>query len=127
MGCGHALSGVRGHGGSGPSELILSLFWRDIAIRRRTGVLAGGGRSGGERNIIATQRKERERLDPGYGEYEANEREAEVIATQKRIRHVLTERYYAWSEARELAETDPEVDLSGRGPAYSPINQEVGD
>lgn len=78
-----------------------------------------------ERNIIATQQKERERLDPGYGEYEANEREEQVIGTQKAIRHVLTERYYAWSEARELAENDPEVDLSGNGPAYTPLAYEV--
>lgn len=74
-----------------------------------------------ERNIIATQQKERERLDPGYGEYESEEREAEVIKTQKRIRYVLTERYYAWEEAREIAETDPEVNLSGVGQAYVPV------
>ncbi|TGZ84424.1 MRP-L47-domain-containing protein [Ascodesmis nigricans] len=78
-----------------------------------------------ERNIIATQQKERERLDPGYGEYESEEREAEVIKTQKRIRYVLTERYYAWEEAREIAETDPEVNLSGVGQAYVPVYEET--
>ena len=30
----------------------------------------------------------------------------------------MTERYYSWDEARKLAREDPEVDLSGEGPAY---------
>jgi large subunit ribosomal protein L47 len=34
---------------------------------------------------------------------------------------VLTERYYSWEEARQLARDDPEVDLSGEGPAYIPL------
>lgn len=38
----------------------------------------------------------------------------------KAIKHCLTERYYAWEGARKLAETDPEVDFSGEGPAYTP-------
>ena len=36
------------------------------------------------------------------------------------IKHTLTERYYAWQEAVELAKIDPEVDLTGNGPAYTP-------
>jgi large subunit ribosomal protein L47 len=36
------------------------------------------------------------------------------------IKHVLTERFYAWEDARELAENDPEVNLSGDGPAFVP-------
>ncbi len=36
------------------------------------------------------------------------------------IKHVLTERYYAWEDAVALAEKDPEIDLSGNGPAYTP-------
>lgn len=74
-----------------------------------------------ERNRLATQRKERERLEPGYGEYEAEEREKEVKQTQRAIKHVLTERYYAWTEAREIGAKDPEVDLSGEGIAYTPM------
>ena len=31
---------------------------------------------------------------------------------------MLTERYYSWDEARKIARDDPEVDLSGEGPAY---------
>lgn len=36
------------------------------------------------------------------------------------IKHVLTERQYAWEDAVKLAETDPEVNLSGEGPAFTP-------
>lgn len=38
----------------------------------------------------------------------------------KAIKHTLTERYYAWEDARELAEKDPEIDLSGEGNPYTP-------
>ena len=102
-----------------------------------------------ERNIIFTQALERQRLDPGYGEYEAKGRDREVRApicywftpfhdlllvhkvnrTQRAIKHVLTERYYAWQEAVEIAKSDPTVDLSGGIPAYNPMaleQDEVG-
>lgn len=36
------------------------------------------------------------------------------------IKHVLTERFYAWEDAVKLAENDPEVNLSGDGPAFTP-------
>lgn len=36
------------------------------------------------------------------------------------IKHVLTERFYAWEDAVKIAENDPEVDLSGNGPAFTP-------
>jgi large subunit ribosomal protein L47 len=75
-----------------------------------------------ERNILATQAAERKRLNPGYGEAEAEERERVVRRTQRGIKHVLTERYYTWEEARQLAEKDPEIDLSGNGPAYTPAS-----
>ena len=38
----------------------------------------------------------------------------------KAIKHALTERYYAWEDAVEVAKEDPEVDLSGNGPAFTP-------
>lgn len=44
----------------------------------------------------------------------------QVRKTQAAIKHALTERFYAWEDARKLAEQDPEVDLSGAGPAYTP-------
>lgn len=36
------------------------------------------------------------------------------------IKHTLTERWYAWENARQEAMSDAEIDLSGNGPAYSP-------
>ena len=30
----------------------------------------------------------------------------------RRIKHTLTERYYAWQDAAELAKSDPEIDLT---------------
>ncbi|KAK2881773.1 54S ribosomal protein L4 mitochondrial [Arthroderma sp. PD_2] len=55
-----------------------------------------------ERNRIATSNYERDRLKAGYGEYEAANRDKTIIATQSCIKHVLRERWNAWSEAREL-------------------------
>ncbi|KAF8539275.1 mitochondrial 39-S ribosomal protein L47 (MRP-L47)-domain-containing protein [Trichophaea hybrida] len=74
-----------------------------------------------ERNIMATQKMERKRLKPGYGDYEAGERDKTVRRTQRAIKHVLTERFYAWEEASNLAVKDPEIDLSGNGPLYTPM------
>lgn len=36
------------------------------------------------------------------------------------IKHVLTERFYAWEDARKLAEQDPEIDLSNPENPYKP-------
>lgn len=44
----------------------------------------------------------------------------QVRKTQAAIKHALTERFYAWEDARKLAQEDAEVDLSGIGPAYTP-------
>lgn len=40
--------------------------------------------------------------------------------TQKAIKQVLTERFYSWRDAEAIAKNDPEVDLSGEGPTYTP-------
>ncbi|KAI9812848.1 MAG: 54S ribosomal protein L4 mitochondrial [Thelocarpon impressellum] len=73
-----------------------------------------------ERNRIATQAFERQRVKAGYGDYEADRRDATVRRTQRAIKQVLTERWYAWDEAKTLGARDPEVDLSGgQGPVYS--------
>jgi large subunit ribosomal protein L47 len=32
----------------------------------------------------------------------------------------LTERYYAWRDAEAIAKNDPEIDLSGNRPIYTP-------
>lgn len=44
----------------------------------------------------------------------------QVRQTQRAIKQALTERYYQWREAEELAKNDPEINLSGEGPAYAP-------
>lgn len=36
------------------------------------------------------------------------------------IKHALTERFYAWEDAVKVAQNDPEVNLSGNGPAFTP-------
>ncbi|KAL9601461.1 MAG: hypothetical protein Q9219_002527 [cf. Caloplaca sp. 3 TL-2023] len=76
-----------------------------------------------ERNILATQEYERSRLKAGYGDAEIMERVRAVRQTQKAIKHALTERYYAFEEARRIAVIDPEVDLSARPgtEAYKPV------
>ncbi|KAF3183225.1 54S ribosomal protein L4 mitochondrial [Orbilia oligospora] len=78
-----------------------------------------------ERNILATQQLERERVKPGYGESEAYTRNRLVRDTQRAIKHALTERYYAWQEALKVAESDSDIDLSGKGPAFNPQNLDV--
>jgi large subunit ribosomal protein L47 len=43
-----------------------------------------------------------------------------VRTTQRAIKQALTERYYAWREAEELAKKDEEINLSGEGAVYAP-------
>ena len=45
----------------------------------------------------------------------------QIQKTMKAIKHALTERFYAWEDAVEVAKEDPEVDLSGEGPAFTPM------
>ncbi|KAI9804507.1 MAG: hypothetical protein M1825_001406 [Sarcosagium campestre] len=71
-----------------------------------------------ERNRLATSAFERERLKAGYGEYESDRRDSTVRRTQRAIKHVLTERYYAWEEAWELGKTEPGVNMFGEGSAF---------
>jgi large subunit ribosomal protein L47 len=42
--------------------------------------------------------------------------------TQRAIKQVLTERYYSWRDAEVIAKDDPEINLSGNGPAYTPTD-----
>jgi large subunit ribosomal protein L47 len=44
----------------------------------------------------------------------------QVRRTQRAIKQVLTERFYSWRDAEAIAKDDPEVDLSGNGPTYTP-------
>ncbi|KAL9044821.1 MAG: hypothetical protein Q9214_002069 [Letrouitia sp. 1 TL-2023] len=76
-----------------------------------------------ERNILATQSYERERLKTGYGAAELADRDEAVKRTQRAIKHALTERWYAWEEARKIAVDDEEVDMNAEPGerAYSPV------
>lgn len=47
--------------------------------------------------------------------------------TQRAIKKVLTERFYSWRDAQEVARDDPEVNLSGDGPAYVPSDYVEGE
>ncbi|MCJ1368097.1 54S ribosomal protein L4 mitochondrial [Acarospora aff. strigata] len=72
-----------------------------------------------ERNRLSTEGFERQRLQAGYGDYEAQQRDQTVRRTQRAIKHALTERFYAWQSARGIAATDPEIDLTAaEGGAY---------
>ncbi|KAI4603186.1 54S ribosomal protein L4 mitochondrial [Pestalotiopsis sp. 9143b] len=75
-----------------------------------------------ERNRVATASRERKRLKFKTGEEESKARMRVVSKTMKSIKHALTERYYTWEDARELAEQDPEVDLSNTSSPYTPSN-----
>ncbi|KAF7712395.1 54S ribosomal protein L4, mitochondrial [Penicillium ucsense] len=55
-----------------------------------------------ERNRIATSNLERSRLKAGFGDHEANQRDDAIVVTQKTIKHVLRERFYAWEDASRL-------------------------
>jgi len=69
-----------------------------------------------ELNIIATQEYERARLKAGYGELENRTRVRVVRQTMKAIKHTLTERYYAWDDARRFAKkTNPDLSWEGKG------------
>ncbi|KAK0643498.1 mitochondrial 39-S ribosomal protein L47 (MRP-L47)-domain-containing protein [Cercophora newfieldiana] len=73
-----------------------------------------------ERNRISTASYDRNRNSLGFGDAEARARDNEVKVTMRGIKHVLTERQYAWEDAVKLAENDPEIDLSGDGPVFTP-------
>ena len=60
-----------------------------------------------ERNRISTMEFERRRVDAGYGEHEADTRDNTVRTTQKAIKHVLSERWYAWQDAWSEVNKDP--------------------
>ncbi|KAH6659759.1 mitochondrial 39-S ribosomal protein L47 (MRP-L47)-domain-containing protein [Truncatella angustata] len=75
-----------------------------------------------ERNRIATASRERTRLKLKTGGDESQARMQTVSRTMKSIKQALTERFYAWEDARQLAEEDPEVDLANAANPYTPRN-----
>ncbi|KAI4123061.1 MAG: hypothetical protein LQ338_005457 [Usnochroma carphineum] len=80
-----------------------------------------------ERNILASQEYERKRLKAGFGDAEIMDRNRAVKQTQKAIKHALTERHYAFEEARRVAVTDEEVDLKAKpgSRAYTPVYSDL--
>jgi len=68
-----------------------------------------------ERNRLATERVERERIKPGYGGFESSERGKAVSTTMSAIKKTLLARWYAWEDARELARQDPEIEHDENG------------
>lgn len=73
-----------------------------------------------ERNRLATEKIERNRLEAGYGDVENKERDETIQKTMKAILDTLAERQQAYSEAYELAKNDPSIDLSRTdGPQFS--------
>ncbi|KAL9104397.1 MAG: hypothetical protein Q9163_000655 [Psora crenata] len=76
-----------------------------------------------ERNRIATETRERRRLNLSRADGPAKRREMTVRKTQKAIKHALTERWYAWEDAWQKAQKDPEIDLEAgdlETPIYKP-------
>ncbi|KAF1913234.1 mitochondrial 39-S ribosomal protein L47 (MRP-L47)-domain-containing protein [Ampelomyces quisqualis] len=86
-----------------------------------------------ERNRLATDKIERQRLEAGYGDVEGKERDETIQKTMKAILDTLAERQLAWKEAQELAKHDPNIDLKRTDgpqflePAYEdePVEQEA--
>ncbi|KAH9815048.1 Mitochondrial 39-S ribosomal protein L47 (MRP-L47), partial [Teratosphaeria destructans] len=67
-----------------------------------------------ERNRLATTEATRKSTvgdKRSYGIFEFKERDDVCKATMRAIRHCLTERWYAWENAREAGMDDDEVDL----------------
>ncbi|KAF2846497.1 hypothetical protein T440DRAFT_471765 [Plenodomus tracheiphilus IPT5] len=72
-----------------------------------------------ERNRLATEKIERARLGAGYGDYENKQRDTVIQETMKAVLDTLAERHQAYTEALELAKSDPAIDLSATdGPQY---------
>ncbi|KOS17830.1 54S ribosomal protein L4 [Escovopsis weberi] len=80
-----------------------------------------------ERNMLATSRAELARAEMGFGQHEMEARDEEVTKTMRAIKHALTERYYTWQDAFEVAKSDPEINLEGgEGQVYTPAAYEEG-
>ncbi|KAK5998473.1 Large ribosomal subunit protein uL29m [Cladobotryum mycophilum] len=80
-----------------------------------------------ERNMLATTKAELERGRYGFGDREIDTRDEEVTKTMRAIKHALTERYYTWQDAFDVARSDPEINLEGGdGQVYTPSAYEEG-
>ncbi|KAI9171197.1 54S ribosomal protein L4 [Paramyrothecium foliicola] len=78
-----------------------------------------------ERNMLSTSRLDMVKAKIGFGEREFVTRDQEVLKTMRSIKQALTERYYTWQDAVEVAASDPEINLrGGEGEVYSPSTYE---
>ena len=96
-----------------------------------------------ERNMLATSKAELTRGKLGFGEREIQTRDEvvrtyklmngsqlltwllQVTKTMKAIKHALTERFYTWQDAVDVARSDPEINLEGaEGQVYTPLAYE---
>ncbi|KYK59427.1 50S ribosomal protein L4 [Drechmeria coniospora] len=74
-----------------------------------------------ERNMLATSKVELARGALGFGEREIEMRDEAVQKSMRAIKHALTERYYTWQDAVDVAKSDIEIDLESQdGQAYKP-------
>ncbi|KAG8425355.1 54S ribosomal protein L4 mitochondrial [Metarhizium acridum] len=74
-----------------------------------------------ERNMLATSKAELARGKFGFGDREIEARDEEVMKTMRAIKHALTERYYTWQDAVDVAMSDPEIDMHAEdGQVYKP-------
>lgn len=71
--------------------------------------------------MLATSKAELTRGKLGFGEREFEARDEEVTKTMRAIKHALTERYYTWQDAVDVAISDPEIDMRAEdGQVYKP-------
>ncbi|KAI8956093.1 mitochondrial 39-S ribosomal protein L47 (MRP-L47)-domain-containing protein [Xylaria longipes] len=75
-----------------------------------------------EMNRIVTAREEKDRRELLTRLEAGDNRLEEVRKTMRAIKHTLTERWYLWEDARKLAETDPEIDLSNMRSPFTPAD-----
>ncbi|PHH81281.1 hypothetical protein CDD83_3631 [Cordyceps sp. RAO-2017] len=74
-----------------------------------------------ERNLLATSLAELRRAKLGFGDKEFANRDAEILRTMSSVKHALTERFYTWQDAADVARSDPEIDLAAPdGQVYRP-------
>ncbi|KAG5929290.1 hypothetical protein E4U42_006356 [Claviceps africana] len=74
-----------------------------------------------ERNMLATSKVELAKGKLGFGDKELEARDEEVMKTMRAIKHALTERYYTWQDAVDVAKADPEIDMQAEdGKVYKP-------
>ncbi|KAG5983769.1 hypothetical protein E4U55_007234 [Claviceps digitariae] len=64
-----------------------------------------------ERNMLSTSMVVLVKDKLGFGDSELEARDQEVRKTMRAIKHALTERYYTWQDAVDVAMTDPEIDM----------------